>query len=77
MYWRFDVLDARGIMPACSRYSPDIQAQGDCKHCGRRFEEHENVGLFRNLTEEQKQMALNFREYESFGPADFKLEKDN
>lgn len=64
-------------MPACSRYSPDLQAQGDCKHCGRCFEEHENVGLFRSLTEEQKQIALDFHENESFGPDEFKLNKDN
>lgn len=49
MYWRFDVLDARGIMSACTRYSLDLQTQGDCKHCGRRFEENESKGL-RNET---------------------------
>ena len=64
-------------MSICSRYLPDIQAQGDCKRCGRRFEEHENIGLFRNLTEDQKQMALNFHEDESFGSDEFKLNKDN
>ena len=63
-------------MSECSRYSPDLHAQGDCGHCGRRFEEHENIGLFRNLTEDQKQMALDFQEDESFGPDGFKLEKD-
>ena len=63
-------------MPACVKYMPDLQAQGDCKHCGRLFEEHENVGLFRNLTEEQKHLALNFHEDESFGPDKFKLSKE-
>jgi len=63
-------------MSRCSGYSPDLQAQGDCKCCGRRLEDHENIGLFRNLTDDQKQMALNFKENESFGPEEFKLEKD-
>lgn len=62
-------------MTDCKRYFPDIQAQGDCRNCGWRFEDHEKTGLFNMLSDAQKELALNFDEDESFGPEEFKMNK--
>lgn len=60
-------------MTDCKKYSPDYEAQGDCRLCGHPYSSHYNTGLFSRLTNKQKQAALDFQEDESFGPDEFKM----